>query len=146
MRQATVTTVSPAISTGHQERTARASTLDAELFSESAEILPRLYELRAELTPSEKSLRTAVDRAIASRQAYESHLLARRAAEQSDVMRKVTCWAAVLLAPTAVGTVYGMNFEYMPELHWQFGYPVAVAAMLASAAVILAIFRAKRWL
>ena len=87
-----------------------------------------------------------IDRAIASRQAYESHELARRSADQSDIMRKVTCWAAVLVAPTAVGTVYGMNFEHMPELHWQLGYPAAVAAMIGSAAVILVVFRAKRWL
>ena len=132
--------------TRHQERTARASDLDAQLFGDGEDVLARLYALRSELTPSEKALRAAVDRAILARQAFEGHEFARRSAEQGDVMRKVTCWAAVLLAPTAVGTVYGMNFEHMPELHWQFGYPIAVAAMLASAVAIMVIFRTKKWL
>ena len=43
-------------------------------------------------------------------------------------MKKISAWAAILFAPTLIGTVYGMNFDHMPELHWRFGYPFALAA------------------
>ena len=42
---------------------------------------------------------------------------------QNEQVKKVSGWAAILFAPTLVGTIYGMNFDYMPELHWMFGYP-----------------------
>jgi len=38
--------------------------------------------------------------------------------EQNEDVKKISAWAAILFAPTVVGTVYGMNFDYMPELHW----------------------------
>ncbi len=40
---------------------------------------------------------------------------------QNEEVKKISAWAAILFAPTLVGTVYGMNFDYMPELHWFFG-------------------------
>ena len=47
---------------------------------------------------------------------------------QNEQVKKVSGWAAILFAPTLVGTIYGMNFDYMPELHWVFGYPMALVA------------------
>ena len=48
---------------------------------------------------------------------------------QNEQVKKVSGWAAILFAPTLVGTIYGMNFDYMPELHWVFGYPMALGLM-----------------
>jgi magnesium transporter len=66
--------------------------------------------------------------------------------EQSEEVKKISSWAAILFAPTLIGTIYGMNFDNMPELHWTYGYPAAVAAMVAMGFALYAIFKRKRWL
>jgi magnesium transporter len=65
---------------------------------------------------------------------------------QSEQVQKVSAWAAILFAPTLVGTVYGMNFEHMPELDWRLGYPFALALMLAVAGVLFAVFKRRGWI
>lgn len=65
---------------------------------------------------------------------------------QNDQVKKISSWAAILVAPTLVGTIYGMNFTDMPELHWAWGYPGALALMLGSSAVLYAVFKRKNWL
>ena len=66
--------------------------------------------------------------------------------EQNRVIKIFSIAAVVFLPPTVVGTVYGMNFDHMPELHWTFGYPFALMLMVLSAVVTLFWFRMKRWL
>ena len=66
--------------------------------------------------------------------------------EQNEQVKKISGWAAILFGPTLVGTIYGMNFDNMPELHWAFGYPMALGMMVASSAVLYAVFKRKRWL
>ena len=61
-------------------------------------------------------------------------------------MRQMTAWAGIILVPTLIAGVYGMNFEHMPELSWVFGYPFALGLMLASALVLYAVFKRKGWL
>jgi magnesium transporter len=51
----------------------------------------------------------------------------------------------VLMPPTLVGTIYGMNFANMPELSWNFGYPLALVAMLASAILPYLYFKRRGW-
>ncbi len=66
--------------------------------------------------------------------------------EQNAAM-KLFSWAAlVLLPPTLVGSVYGMNFRYMPELDWKVGYPLALALMLASAILPMWYLKRRGWL
>ena len=60
--------------------------------------------------------------------------------------KKVSGWAAILFAPTLVGTIYGMNFDYMPELHWVLGYPMALALMAATSFTLWRVFKHKGWL
>ncbi|GAA3212116.1 magnesium and cobalt transport protein CorA [Microbacterium terregens] len=66
--------------------------------------------------------------------------------QQNEQVKKVSGWAAILFAPTLVGTIYGMNFDNMPELHWTFGYPLALLAMLATSLTLYAIFKRRGWL
>lgn len=66
--------------------------------------------------------------------------------QQNAIMKTLSIAAVVFLPPTLIGSIYGMNFEHMPELHWRFGYLWALAVMLCSAAGPLLYFRAKRWL
>lgn len=66
--------------------------------------------------------------------------------EQNDQVKKISSWAAILFAPTLVGTVYGMNFDNMPELHWEFGYPVALGLMVATSVTLYTVFKRRGWL
>ncbi|MGW5153500.1 CorA family divalent cation transporter, partial [Rhodococcus koreensis] len=61
-------------------------------------------------------------------------------------VKKISAWAAILFAPTLVGTIYGMNFDDMPELHWATGYPLALALMLITSITLYAVFKRQRWL
>ncbi|MFD1338288.1 magnesium and cobalt transport protein CorA [Microbacterium lemovicicum] len=66
--------------------------------------------------------------------------------DQNDQVKKVSGWAAILFAPTLVGTVYGMNFDNMPELHWPYGYPMALGLMVATSVTLFTVFRKRGWL
>ncbi|PXY32442.1 magnesium/cobalt transporter CorA [Prauserella muralis] len=61
-------------------------------------------------------------------------------------MRKITAWAAIIAVPTALAGIYGMNFDYMPELHSRYGYPAIVAVILIICLLLYRIFRKNRWL
>jgi len=66
--------------------------------------------------------------------------------EQNNVIKIFSIAAVVLLPPTLVATVYGMNFKNMPELEWQYGYPLALGMMLIAALVPYFFFKWKKWL
>lgn len=65
---------------------------------------------------------------------------------QNDDMKKISGWAAIIFAPTLIGAIYGMNFDNMPELHWTFGYPMAVAAMALLGGGLWFVFKRKNWM
>jgi magnesium transporter len=65
---------------------------------------------------------------------------------QNEEVKRVSAWAAILFAPTLIGTVYGMNFENMPELGWNLGYPFALGLMILTSVTLWLIFRARGWL
>jgi magnesium/cobalt transport protein CorA len=65
---------------------------------------------------------------------------------QNEELKKISAWAAVFFAPTFVGTVYGMNFDHMPERHWVGGYPFALVLMLAASIVAYLLFKRRGWL
>lgn len=66
--------------------------------------------------------------------------------QQNDEVKKISGWAAILFTPTLVGTIYGMNFRIMPELHWAFGYPFALLLMLVLGVGLYLIFKRKGWI
>ncbi|MBJ3808106.1 magnesium transporter CorA [Streptomyces flavofungini] len=63
-----------------------------------------------------------------------------------DNFKKISSWAAILFAPTLVGTIYGMNFETMPELKWAAGYPFAILLMAVVCVSLYFIFKRRDWL
>jgi magnesium transporter len=65
---------------------------------------------------------------------------------QNEDMRKISAWAAILAIPTLIAGVYGMNFNNMPELHWRYGYPLAIASMAVVCFGIWSYFRHIDWL
>jgi magnesium transporter len=65
---------------------------------------------------------------------------------QNEEVKKISAWAAILFAPTLIGTIYGMNFDYMPELNWYWGYPFALVLMAFISLTLYLIFKRRGWL
>jgi magnesium transporter len=65
---------------------------------------------------------------------------------QNDQTKKISAWAAILIVPTLIAGIYGMNFDHMPELHWTFGYPFALALMVSISVSLYAVFKHVEWL
>jgi magnesium transporter len=72
--------------------------------------------------------------------------LAQISVRQNEDMRKITAWVAIAAVPTAVAGIYGMNFDQMPELRWEFGYPAVMIAILLTCLVLYRRFRRAGWL
>ncbi|MFG2286564.1 magnesium/cobalt transporter CorA [Streptomyces sp. NPDC048595] len=83
---------------------------------------------------------------VNQQQNAEMRALAEAGFEQNEEIKKISSWAAILFAPTLVGTIYGMNFEDMPELHWAFGYPFAIVLMAVVCTSLYIIFKRRDWL
>ena len=65
---------------------------------------------------------------------------------QNDDMKKISAWAAIAVVPTAIAGIYGMNFSYMPELHWKVGYPLVLALMAGVCMLLYRGFKRNGWL
>jgi magnesium transporter len=65
---------------------------------------------------------------------------------QNDIVKQISGWAAIVAVPTFVASVYGMNFEHMPELRWEYGYPASLAVMFGLGAGLHRILRRAGWL
>jgi magnesium transporter len=76
----------------------------------------------------------------------ETKALSETSNAQNEEVKKISAWAAILFAPTLIGTIYGMNFENIPELHWGLGYPFALALMLLTSVTLFLIFKSRGWL
>jgi magnesium transporter len=72
--------------------------------------------------------------------------LAQVGVRQNEDMRRISAWVAIIAVPTAIAGIYGMNFEHMPELRWELGYPGAVLAMLVICALLYRYFKKVGWL
>ncbi len=64
----------------------------------------------------------------------------------NEVVKSLTSWAAIILVPTLIAGIYGMNFRHMPELNWLLGYPFALGLMVASGVILYAVFKGRGWL
>jgi magnesium transporter len=97
-----------------------------------AGLYPYLVDVRGRLN-------RAVDRVAGFDDLLNSILQARLAqvsVDQNNDMRKIASWAAIAAVQTAIAGIYGMNFEFMPELGWRYGY-AGVLLLMAGAAVVL---------
>ena len=72
--------------------------------------------------------------------------ITRASIDQGEEVKKISAWAAILFAPTLVASVYGMNFDHMPELHWLVGYPFALALMGLASVTLYLVFKRRGWL
>jgi magnesium transporter len=83
---------------------------------------------------------------VTQQQNAEMRALAEAGFEQNEEIKKISSWAAILFAPTLVGTIYGMNFDHMPELHWLLGYPFAIVLMAVVCTSLYVVFKRRDWL
>jgi magnesium transporter len=72
--------------------------------------------------------------------------LAQVSVRQNEDMRKISAWVAIIAVPTAVAGIYGMNFEHMPELKWEYGYPVVLFVIAIACSSLYVYFKRVGWL
>lgn len=72
--------------------------------------------------------------------------LAQIGVRQNEDMRKISSWVAIVAAPTLIAGIYGMNFAYMPELEWRYGYPMALGLIAIICISLYRLFRRSGWL
>lgn len=83
---------------------------------------------------------------VGQRQNDEVKALTEASLAQGDQTKRISSWAAILFAPTLIASIYGMNFVNMPELKWQFGYPLALLAMVVLGFVLYFSFKKRGWI
>jgi magnesium transporter len=106
------------------------------------QVIERVDQFRLQL----RDILTVNSILVAQRQNEEMTLLSRTSNAQNDEVKKISAWAAILFAPTLVGTIYGMNFTHMPELDWRLGYPFAVFLMVMVSVVLYLVFKRRGWI
>ena len=124
---------------------------------------PRTLELHRDLRDVEDHVLAIVDRAdsfrallqdaltvnstlVAQRQNDETKAMTEASLHQAETAKRISSWAAIFFAPTLVAGIYGMNFKYMPELSWTYGYPFAIGLMFLLGFVLYRVFKRVDWL
>jgi magnesium transporter len=123
--------------------------VDEELRSYLRDVADHVTQVRERVEAFRLQLRdilTVNATLVAQRQNEEIRELTEASIAQGEEVKKISAWAAILFAPTLVGTVYGMNFDVMPETEWTFGYPFAVLLMALVSGVLYAVFKRRDWI
>ncbi len=116
--------------------------VDIELQRSLRDVLDHALRITDKLA----SLRAILENALTVNATLETQRQTETALAQNEQVKRISAWAAILFGPTLVGTIYGMNFTYMPELDWMWGYPAALALMAGTSVALWAVFRRKQWL
>jgi magnesium transporter len=106
------------------------------------QIIERVDEFRIAL----RDMLTVNATLVAQQQNEEMRRLSEASNVQNEEVKKISAWAAILFAPTLIGTIYGMNFEHMPELERLWGYPFALTLMAMTCFVLYKVFKRRNWL
>ena len=72
--------------------------------------------------------------------------LARTTLADNEDMRKISAWAGIIAVPTAIAGIYGMNFRFMPELDWRWGYPMVLFVITVACVLLYRGFKRNGWL
>ncbi|OIQ72057.1 magnesium transport protein CorA [mine drainage metagenome] len=122
-----------------------------------ADICSELVRFHEDLIPKElrayfRDIQDHVARLVGSLDSMREMLttamqvnLALVANNQNEVVKRLAGWGAILAIPTVIFSLYGMNFEWMPELKWKFGYPIAVAVTILGCASVYRRLRRAGW-
>jgi magnesium transporter len=120
--------------------------LEELVSAEHPEISARMREHMRDVVDHVKRVEDAV---ATQRELLTSILQANLAVisvQQNDVVKRISGWAAIITVPTLIASIYGMNFRYMPELKWHYGYPATLAAMFIVGVVLHRVLRRAGWL
>ena len=123
--------------------------VDEELRSYLRDVADHVTQVRERVEGFRLQLRdilTVNATLVAQRQNEEIRELTEASIAQGEEVKKISAWAAILFAPTLVGTVYGMNFDVMPELSWAWGYPFAVLLMVSVSVTLYVVFKRRDWI
>ena len=112
-----------------------------EIAGVDPDVLPFFRDVHDHLTVAAESV-DSLDQLLSS--AFAAHM-AQISAQQNDDMRKISAGAALIVVPTFIAGVYGMNFRHMPELGWHYGYAYALLLMLAVVVGLAVYFRKSGW-
>jgi len=83
---------------------------------------------------------------VGQRQNDEIQRMSEASYSQNEDVKRISAWAAIFFAPTLIGTIYGMNFQHMPERHWKYGYLFALGLMATTTTTLLLFFRHRGWI
>jgi magnesium transporter len=72
--------------------------------------------------------------------------IAKVTVQQNTDMRRISAWVAIAAVPTMIAGIYGMNFDNMPELHWEYGYYIVVGFLVTITVLLFVTFRRNKWL
>jgi len=120
--------------------------LELLVSSEHPNVSPRLREHMRDVSDHVKRIEDAIS---TQRELLTSVLQANLAVisvQQNDVVKKISGWAAIITVPTLIASIYGMNSDHMPELHWRVGYPLALMSMVVAGFVLHRLLRRAGWL
>jgi magnesium transporter len=120
--------------------------LDLLISTEHPEISSRLRQHMRDVTDHVKRIEDAI---TTQRELLTSILQANLAVisvHQNDVVKQISGWAAIITVPTLIASIYGMNFEHMPELRWRYGYPACLFVMAVAGIVLHRVLRRAGWL
>lgn len=109
-------------------------------------LLENALTLHSTLVTQEQNAAMRQMSAASLAQGEESRRLAHASMDQGEQVKKISSWAAILFAPTLIASIYGMNFDHMPELGWAWGYPFALVLMAAMGLSLWLVFKRKNWL
>jgi magnesium transporter len=130
----------------HQATQPLAGTLESLTQEETSDID---REVRRYLRDVQDRVLRVTDQAQGFRELLQNILsvnLTLASVNQNDQVKKISAWAAILIVPTLITGIYGMNFDFMPELHWTYGYPVALLLMLTISLILYWGFKRRGWL
>ena len=118
----------------------------ARLEVENLRRLRDVHDHAVQINERVTTMRQMLNSALELDSTLASKRLAEQSIAQNEQVKQISSWAAIIFAPQLVGSVYGMNFDGMPELHWAFGYPFALGLMLAVALTLFVLFKRADWL
>jgi magnesium transporter len=119
---------------------------DRDVDDEESRYLRDVQDHAVRIVEQADAFRQLLQNILSVNLTLETKALSEVSNAQNEEVKKISAWAAILFAPTLVGTVYGMNFDEMPELGWELGYPMALALMLAVSVTLYFIFKRRKWI
>jgi len=104
----------------------------------------RLYfrDIADHITRIDRSIENMLEMLIAAMHVH----LTFETVRQNEVVKRLAGWGAILTIPTMIFSLYGMNFRYMPELNWEYGYPIVVSCVLLGTLLLYWRLKRAKWL